>query len=77
MNRSTINFLTLAFFAYIGSAAPSASFDPLCNPGFPIAAGITAHGAAGTNNNFTVPFDSQFHDITNGKLPSLRATSQC
>ncbi len=77
MKRPIINFLTLAFFAYIGSAAPSASFDPLCNPGFPIAAGITAHGAAGTNNNFTVPFDSQFHDISNGKLPSLKATSQC
>lgn len=39
------------------SAAPSDPFDPLCNLGFPIAAGITAHGAAGTNNNFTVPFD--------------------
>jgi hypothetical protein len=70
MKRFTINFLTLAFFPYICSAAPSAPFDPLCNTGFSIASGITAHGAAGTNNNFTVPFDGQFHDITDGKLPS-------
>jgi hypothetical protein len=76
MKRFTINFLTLAFFSYISSTASSASFDPLCNPGFPIAAGITAYRAAGTNNNFTVPFDSQFHDITNCKLPSLKAISQ-
>jgi hypothetical protein len=77
MKRFIIDLFILAFFPYIGSAAPSAPFDPLCNPGFPIAAGITAHGAAGTNNNFTVPFDGQFHDITNGKLPFLKAMSQC
>jgi hypothetical protein len=63
------------FFAYIGSAAPSASFNPLCNLGFPIATRITTYRAAGTNNNFTVSFDSQFHNITNGKLPSLKAIS--
>jgi hypothetical protein len=73
MKRFAISFLTLAFFPYIGSAAPSASFDLLCNLGFLIAAGITAYGAAGTNNNFSILFDSQFHDITNGKLPSLMA----
>jgi hypothetical protein len=77
MKRFTIDLLTFAFFPYIGSAAPSASFDPLCNPGFPIATGITTHGAASNNNNFTVPFDGQFHDITNGKVPSLKAISQC
>lgn len=70
MRRFTIDLFTLLFFPCFSSAASSASLGEICNPGFPIAARITAHGAAGTNNNFAVSFDSQFHDITNGKLPS-------
>ena len=39
-----------------------------------IAAAVTAHGAPGTNNNFTVPFNGQFCDITNSKSPSFKST---
>jgi hypothetical protein len=39
-----------------------------------MAAAITAHGAPGTNNNFTVPFNGQFRDITNSKSPSFKST---
>jgi hypothetical protein len=37
-------------------------------PGFNLVTGITAYGAAGVNNIFTLPFDNHFHDVLDSRF---------
>ena len=73
MKSSTTSLIALAFSTSAASVTSPSFFaeqqTSLCNiPGFDLVAGITAYGATGANNTFTVPFDNNFHDVFDSKF---------